>query len=205
MPWKNHFNPQGSREPRPAPSSPYCSGVIFQSTRLSRASTVYPVCKHSSDLISIHKALASLDFPPLNLYISIPRFQSTRLSRASTWLSPSHLIISIFQSTRLSRASTVFDFIAWCILIISIHKALASLDLNIFSYPPWPVHFNPQGSREPRPQCKTAGPDSGRISIHKALASLDLDGVWLCEPIQISIHKALASLDHHLTDSICLM
>ena len=58
----------------------------------------------------------------------------------------------IFQSTRLSRASTVFDFIAWCILIISIHKALASLDWVLFIYPIPGTYFNPQGSREPRQQ-----------------------------------------------------
>ena len=55
------FNPQGSREPRPPPCNTEMQHEIFQSTRLSRAST-----------------------PFLPLLINASLFQSTRLSRAST-------------------------------------------------------------------------------------------------------------------------
>ena len=58
-------------------------------------------------------------------------------------------------------------------LEISIHKALASLDSNMF----WV-------------NTKNLG-----ISIHKALASLDSSLKFLCSHTVISIHKALASLD----------
>ncbi len=79
-----NFNPQGSREPRPANWSGSAFIDAFQSTRLSRASTCVSMGKggergyfnpqgsreprhaadagnHGSDGISIHKALASLD------------------------------------------------------------------------------------------------------------------------------------------------
>ena len=106
------------------------------------------------DLISIHKALTSLDTlsknqdvldypdfnpqgshePRLNMFSSPPspvRFQSTRLSRASTTADTLHRTMTCrFQSTRLSRASTTsFD----CVL-----KDTSD--------------FNPQGSHEPRQQ-----------------------------------------------------
>mgnify|MGYP000575561419 CR=1 FL=1 len=83
------------------------SSLIFQSTRLSRASTLIhnpPPCDMiisihkalaSLDLIfwmsdrdslgiSIHKALASLDGSNPSRYSNVLQFQSTRLSRAST-------------------------------------------------------------------------------------------------------------------------
>ena len=78
-----------------------------------------------------------------------------------------------FQSTRLSRASTWTTGSLLPTLIISIHKALASLDIvttiNIIVI---------------------------QISIHKALASLDHNHtIYHLKTIRISIHKALASLD----------
>ena len=36
--------------------------------------------------------------------------------------------------------------------MISIHKALASLDYTVLQVKRWHMHFNPQGSREPRQQ-----------------------------------------------------
>ena len=81
---------------------------LFQSTRLSRAST---------DSIEI-AARSHL-------------FQSTRLSRASTRFNYIWLTAQLFQSTRLSRASTELLEYAFPKLIISIHKALASLDSKI--------------------------------------------------------------------------
>ena len=57
-----------------------------------------------------------------------------------------------FQSTRLSRASTPAGVVLTIPEVISIHKALASLDgfrPSIFAVR---KNFNPQGSREPRRQ-----------------------------------------------------
>ena len=86
---------------------------------------------------------------------------------------------------------------------ISIHKALASLDI-------WrsPIHsrmcdFNPQGSREPRLDIDVLSSEVIEISIHKALASLDEDSGNSSSGEGISIHKALASLDTHIcTDGL---
>ena len=78
-----------------------------------------------------------------------------------------------FQSTRLSRASALKKVLETYIFCISIHKALASLDGYNQGRDNIGIHFNPQGSREPRlGGCSTLKPDKG-ISIHKALASLD--------------------------------
>ena len=66
----------------------------------------------------------------------------------------SHLMWRIwsFQSTRLSRASTCSGVKSRPELIISIHKALASLDLGGAATRSNGRDFNPQGSREPRQQ-----------------------------------------------------
>ncbi len=79
---------------------------IFQSTRLSRASTICDLQKRYTAEISIHKALTSLDRRMVHLDSTQYQFQSTRLSRASTVILP-----------YLIRTSS-----------ISIHKALTSLD-----------------------------------------------------------------------------
>ncbi len=55
------FNPQGSREPRPGGGYTLRAATPFQSTRLSRASTNAEAPSDEVTLISIHKALASLD------------------------------------------------------------------------------------------------------------------------------------------------
>ena len=66
------FNPQGSREPRPDEAQELYNDTLFQSTRLSRASTL-----HLPDIlvgmeISIHKALASLDSKIIQTYSTSP-------------------------------------------------------------------------------------------------------------------------------------
>ena len=146
-----HFNPQGSREPRRCLAATWPNAWTFQSTRLSRASTLRMVIFNGkrkfqstrlsrastfmavnpdpSQFISIHKALASLDPDGSYRWESNLTFQSTRLSRAST---------------ERGQANYISQF-------ISIHKALASLDLQVLG-------------RAARNLC---------ISIHKALASLD--------------------------------
>ena len=55
------FNPQGSREPRLIHASADDCLKLFQSTRLSRASTPLCIVGQKYLYISIHKALASLD------------------------------------------------------------------------------------------------------------------------------------------------
>ena len=79
---------------------------------------------------------------------------------------------------------------------ISIHKALASLDCCFLPSELQSQHFNPQGSREPRPNLVCPAVSRPYISIHKALASLDPYPSYSGPPGPgISIHKALASLD----------
>ena len=167
----------------------------FQSTRLSRASTVYRAKFPGLGKISIHKALASLDNAILPILCRLynfnppgsrePRRLFNRLIFDSNvhfnpqgsreprpFQTPSPVMDNPFQSTRLSRASTWNEFAGAIEIVISIHKALASLDtkavwkavFNIISIhkalasldsstnsrlPP-SANFNPQGSREPR-------------------------------------------------------
>ena len=146
-----YFNPQGSREPRPAGMEyALCSGQ-FQSTRLSRASTTE---------LHIHFGCMP-DFNP----------QGSREPRRKT-TTPWRILI-IFQSTRLSRASTdgIVSYYWWD--NISIHKALASLDRT------HDVATNSQeisihkalASLDLRRWATLTV--EGWISIHKALASLD--------------------------------
>ena len=104
----SNFNPQGSREPRRTKTQGQSFGVEFQSTRLSRASTLCYQFPNGFFRISIHKALASLDA----LELMWPGLEV------------------IFQSTRLSRASTGLGGGVTDRLDISIHKALASLDFR---------------------------------------------------------------------------
>ena len=154
-----YFNPQGSREPRPVAGLTggctvvisihkalasldrkcgcvaSCVGANFnpQGSREPRQLNIGDA--NGFGLISIHKALASLDVPAIP-FRNLAVFQSTRLSRAST-VEPS---VSIkrgpgFQSTRLSRASTYQQVRHILIFQISIHKALASLDLHLAFLP----------------------------------------------------------------------
>ena len=106
----------------------------------------------------------------------------------------------LFQSTRLSRASTDSNRRRDSQIKISIHRALASLDLvtlyqlslrNYFdpqgsreprrcsgALPEDFRYFDPQGSREPRRFCLAFGVNGKSISIHRALASLDILLGW---------------------------
>ena len=101
-----HFNPQGSHEPRrQAPSSAYKKAVI-----------------------SIHKALTSLDRLEKRLRQLQGNFnpQGSHEPRRSSW--HTYRLGVRFQSTRLSRASTWQKIKDVFKLDISIHKALTSLD-----------------------------------------------------------------------------
>ena len=145
--------------------------------------------------ISIHKALASLDmWVQGHVWVDMG-FQSTRLSRASTSASSICLSLPPFQSTRLSRASTAWDTLAPYPVHISIHKALASLDVAAASFWKMGMDFNPQGSREPRQlkvyhnHCHSLF-QSTRLSRASTLIRQPAGA-----PLMISIHKALASLD----------
>ena len=101
-----YFNPQGSHEPRPYKTPTTHVSGLFQSTRLSRASTAF-----------------LLNFT--NWYFL---FQSTRLSRAST-----NAICGVLGNMEISihKALTSLDTVgdnAHTVSLISIHKALTSLD-----------------------------------------------------------------------------
>ena len=123
--------------------------------------------------ISIHKALASLDLAHSLIYPVTLGFQSTRLSRASTTSDTGLPAIIIFQSTRLSRASTRHSNDKRTTTIISIHKALASLDVICLFFSRLLSQF--QSTRLSRASTREIGPPEvfQIISIHKALASLD--------------------------------
>ena len=123
------FNPQGSHEPRRYRQHSIQKHSRFQSTRLSRASTLRdypegdsvknfnPQGSHEPRLeflyatgvrvsISIHKALTSLDANFLRSRSTCCNFnpQGSHEPRLSSTFSM--IITSGFQSTRLSRAST---------------------------------------------------------------------------------------------------
>ena len=67
-----NFNPQGSREPRLLLISEVFYSLLFQSTRLSRASTKTTFNPLYDITISIHKALASLDSKIIQTYSTSP-------------------------------------------------------------------------------------------------------------------------------------
>ena len=148
-----YFNPQGSREPRPATKLPDITVFRFQSTRLSRASTLSGQVKTNNPYISIHKALASLDKEEIKDIRRRIQFQSTRLSRASTGKASS---VSAVDEISIHKALASLDDGAVSKapddMFISIHKALASLDKGNPEYALRQKDFNPQGSREPRPR-----------------------------------------------------
>ena len=126
----DNFNPQGSREPRLQNRDSFDILKLFQSTRLSRASTHSPLEYRQPFVISIHKALASLDGG------------NVRKICLQQYFNP--------QGSREPRLG--------CIIVstdchpISIHKALASLDCFVTTLTTSVFNFNPQGSREPRQQ-----------------------------------------------------
>ena len=104
-----YFNPQGSREPRRKQGYRIRLIKEFQSTRLSRASTTNDYRQQEARVISIHKALASLDEDEYDggyyiLHISIHK----ALASLDLWRSTYRMSSCKFQSTRLSRASTYF-------------------------------------------------------------------------------------------------
>ena len=148
------FGLQGSREPRQICQCMTFYINLFQSTRLSRASTSFGLMQirtHGNFNPQGSREPRRLDW---TWNLSTQWFQSTRLSRASTFCPLFCKVPSIpFQSTRLSRASTPITLLpSQSLFEISIHKALASLDkIGAAS----PIGTFP-------------------ISIHKALASLDL-------------------------------
>ena len=126
------------------------TNVLFQSTRLSRASTASHFHTSTECVISIHKALASLDDLGLIDGLSAANFnpQGSREPRLNCLTDVA--IPALFQSTRLSRASTSQPFCIIQARNISIHKALASLDIVPYICQHLIAYFNPQGSREPR-------------------------------------------------------
>ena len=159
--------------------------MIFQSTRPSRASTLFrkQVCKRPG--ISIHKALAGLDLPRPS-WTGLPGNFNPQGPRGPRRVRIHMLIVShTFQSTRPSRASTNHTSIAVINIRISIHKALAGLDVYDVIIRLEPKNFNPQGPRGPRLSEIRPGMLVDVISIHKALAGLD------SKTIQQSLHIPL--------------
>ena len=123
------FGLQGSREPGLYDVDTNDIISLFQSTRLSRASTVSITGVPPFLSISIHKALASLDTVTYFAEHTVINFnpQGSREPRLC-----------------LPGGGTSGTY-------ISIHKALASLDKNGRCWNLDAGYFNPQGSREPRP------------------------------------------------------
>ncbi len=173
-PPSSNFNPQGSREPRRIITDVCLKRKIFQSTRLSRASTPGNTVNYCKTAISIHKALASLDMMQTRCSVSCKIFQSTRLSRASTSIDE---MLNALPKISIHKALASLDQTIppfHLFYNISIHKALASLDEDGFPRLQVIDDFNPQGSREPRLAGVYTHTMKRDISIHKALASLDL-------------------------------
>ena len=170
-----NFNPQGSREPRPENTIYLARKCIFQSTRLSRASTKGDDGSHNFGSISIHKALASLDF---SVWLKAWQRQIS-IHKALASLDTSTKCELIDTGISIHKALASLDGCVPSVLsyqeIISIHKALASLDRDIVSSSLRTGKF--QSARLSR--ASTREPERYRsnigISIHKALASLDAD------------------------------
>ena len=125
-----NFNPQGSHEPRqPSPRKNFVSS-LFQSTRLSRAST-------PEDGV---EAVNGNDFNPQGSHE--PRLQNLQSAIADYTISIHKALTSLDYIERVENTTKT----------ISIHKALTSLD-NIPKHPQAATRdFNPQGSHEPRQQ-----------------------------------------------------
>ena len=190
-----NFDPRGSREPRQDQKSPS-----------------YLLCA-----ISIHEALASLDYSCLHGYVFPGKFRSTRLSRASTGGIGCSERYTRFRSTRLSRASTQqYDRYGDALYFdprgsreprqrrMDNHYPAEYFDPRGSREPrrkgsPEGMYtgknFDPRGSREPRPKSYLYDARQLEISIHEALASLDNPDKLAGDIRFISIHEALASLD----------
>ncbi len=145
-----YFNPQGPRGPRLLPAANVLHHITFQSTRPSRASTFKKYSDPNDSDISIHKALAGLDiiFSMYSLFCCYFNPQGPRGPRPGGETTVSKY--SQFQSTRPSRASTFLVSLSSCFGVISIHKALAGLDIHTRPAHSITCNFNPQGPRGPR-------------------------------------------------------
>ena len=143
---------------------------------------------------------------------------TTRLSRTSTLQAPARAEYSIFQSTRLSRTSTLIigpTFKAILFQSTRLSRTSTRVQLRIKEEA---KYFNPQGSREPRPNAvitATSGSrfQSTRLSRTSTFRSMDTHNTipyfnpqgsreprrlsWFKGVVTsiISIHKALANLD----------
>jgi len=170
----HHFNPQGPRGPRLSFSIFFLDSSGFQSTRPSRASTdnAMRLAGESSYFnpqgprgprrtMRYWKKSIHSYFNPQGprgprrwekMHMLPPKlFQSTRPSRASTCaVQLSSRLIRPFQSTRPSRASTLPLEDPLDLYKISIHKALAGLDIKYSDKTMRTEDFNPQGPRGPR-------------------------------------------------------
>ena len=127
-----HFNPQGSCEPRPGSNNIPLHSWGFQSTRLSRASTGYGMDSCSG--IRHFNPQGSRE-PRPNIFSRLAisfSFQSTRLSEPRRFLADAYLWQRYFnpQGSREPRHCPPFTIRGR--YYISIHKALASLDTNIY-------------------------------------------------------------------------
>ena len=147
-----HFNPQGSREPRRYKKYAPCQDAPFQSTRLSRASTVpgFLGCYHRR----YFNPQGSREPRQEELSSGVIKsgFQSTRLSRASTFRKGKKIYTRLISIHKALASLDFIQDIIYYLLLISIHKALASLDIRVPIKPGRMSDFNPQGSREPRRQ-----------------------------------------------------
>ena len=128
----------------------------------------------NNDFISIHKALAGLDPILQTQWLQFQKFQSTRPSRASTFI---QRCCRVHQENFNPQGPRGPRRRVWSAgfsgVHISIHKALAGLDLL----------------------SRFSAVRSVLISIHKALAGLDPSTASFRAVNAISIHKALAGLD----------
>ena len=146
-----NFNPQGSREPRPpicSQDTPACRNFNPQGSREPRRlfnRLIFDSNVHFNPQGSREPRPFQTPSPVMD-----NPFQSTRLSRASTWnefAGAIEIVISIHKALASLDTKAVWKAV---FNIISIHKALASLDSSTNSRLPPSANFNPQGSREPR-------------------------------------------------------
>ena len=150
-------------------------------------------------MISIHKALAGLDVYSYSHFTVLAKFQSTRPSRASTNKLEQFRLYNLFQSTRPSRASTFWEAIKQLPEKISIHKALAGLDVTkLFGRSPAGIFQSTRPSRASTGISLSKGSflqfQSTRPSRASTIHPHIFKSKW-----KISIHKALAGLDWTIT------
>ena len=125
--------------------------TLFQSTRLSRASTPQKSILFFNTAISIHKALASLDSK-----------SNTNVAMMGISI---HKALASLDSFRTRCRNSLYDF-----------NPQGSREPRLCCCGPGSHRrsdFNPQGSREPRRTVSIRKLWCNVISIHKALASLD--------------------------------